>query len=788
MKRALILLSAAAILFASCNGERMVPDAADGVREDASLVSGVLNVRFSPELAELVDEGVATKAGGVVSTASEDLNAILDEIGATSISRLFPYDPVYEPRQHREGLDRWYKITYGKQTPTKASSGLSEIAGVEIAEAPRRKSLHSIALPFNDPLALSSQWNYLNDGTLTASSVAGADIDVVPVWKRFTGGSSAVKVAVVDGGIDMSNPDLAPVTIAGSVTGSWNFCTASSTIVPYYHGTHVAGIIGAVNNNGQLVSGVAGGLDGNGGVRLLSCQVTMFDPEYSSADDWYDHTVFAETSSAIVWACNKGALICNNSWGYEYENATQAANGEISEADKAAVDYFIAYAGCDNDGNQLSDSPMKGGVVVFAAGNDGWKGGAPGNYGPVVAVGAVGPDLGIAYYSNYGTHVDICAPGGNYKLASLEEDCILSTSPMESSYVHPDYSVQTAWMQGTSMAAPEVSGVAALLVSYFGGQGFTNDDLLARLLGGADSLVVAGISKNIGPLLDAYGSFLYGTGLENPVTDLAVDAPGMSALLKATVPDGASGVLFVVSDDPSALEDVDPSSPADSVSCVSAYGAEGTKVTGKIGLEAGTTYYAVAFPRHRNIYGQVSPVVQFTTGENHAPVAGKVENVLLDTVGVSASIYIADTFKDPDGDALTYSVISAADTVVTAAISSDSVVVTSVAFGPAEIKVVATDPGGLSDTLTFRVICRDVHVAADLYPMPVKSVLNIAPGTLKSISYALFDPSGKLVLQGSATCSSFDPAKVDMSSCVPGIYLLKLMIDGEESSYKVVKI
>jgi hypothetical protein len=104
------------------------------------------------------------------------------------------------------------------------------------------------------------------------------------------------------------------------------------------------------------------------------------------------------------------------------------------------------------------------------------------------------------------------------------------------------------------------------------------------------------------------------------------------------------------------------------------------------------------------------------------------------------------------------------------------------------IKVIATDPGGLSDTLSFKAICRDAHIAADLYPMPVKSVLNIAPGTLKSVSYTIFDPSGKPVLSGSAECSSFAPAKVDMSSCVPGIYLLKLVVEGEEHSFKVVKI
>ncbi len=71
-------------------------------------------------------------------------------------------------------------------------------------------------------------------------------------------------------------------------------------------------------------------------------------------------------------------MISQNSWGYDYDSNNDgkltgseyeaAMAATISSAHKAAVDYFIKYAGCDNDGNQLPDSPMKGGVVIFAAG------------------------------------------------------------------------------------------------------------------------------------------------------------------------------------------------------------------------------------------------------------------------------------------------------------------------------------------------------------------------------------------------------------------------------------
>lgn len=110
-------------------------------------------------------------------------------------------------------------------------------------------------------------------------------------------------------------------------------------------------------------------------------------------------TLNGSVPTAIKWAADHGAVICQNSWAYSYDmngdgklNSSELAKalaGKVNTSDRVAIDYFIKYAGCDNNGNQLPDSPMKGGLVVFAAGNENIKNGVPANYEPVVAVAAI---------------------------------------------------------------------------------------------------------------------------------------------------------------------------------------------------------------------------------------------------------------------------------------------------------------------------------------------------------------------------------------------------------------
>ncbi len=507
MKRYLIILLSVAAVISSCVKE--VTAVADKKQEDKTLtadpclIPGEIIVEFTEEFTLQVEKDFAE--GHFLQTRAGCVGEVFAALGVTSVERLYDDGGEWEERHRAAGLHRWYRIRYDDSLPsTKAGADLSAISGVVYVEPVRR--IKSTAT-FNDP-QFSSQWHYYNDGSKTGMQ-AGSDINVVPVWEKYTAGSPNVIVSIVDGGIQLDHPDLVASTIPAGPNGSKSFVQGFTgyTIYPHDHGTHVAGTVGATNNNGVGVCGVAGGSDGKGGVKLMSCAIFKANPDDPSRD------LGGDSWNAMVWGADHGAVISQNSWGYDYKTPEEAKNGSVGSM-KSAIDYFIKYAGCDKDGNQLPDSPMKGGVVIFAAGNDAWPDGWPAKYEPCVAVGSFGADYARAYYSNYGDWVDICAPGGDaYK--GYE---VLSTVTGS----------RYGKMQGTSMACPHVSGVAALIVSYFGGQGFTNEMLLERLISGADNTTKLASAK-IGPKLDAFGSFNYGgTVAPDPVETFGVRAQANS--------------------------------------------------------------------------------------------------------------------------------------------------------------------------------------------------------------------------------------------------------------------
>lgn len=709
MKHCLAAILSAAVLI-SCAREEILPVVPDTSAEPSvevadNYVYGEARVYLSEDMTAMVEAAAETAS---LATKSPGMNLAIDELGITEMYRLFPHAGEFEERTRREGLHRWYVVKYSQEvTLTKAQISLEQIDGIEIFEPVRQIRNND----FND--LTSELWGLYN------RSYKGFDINVRSVWDQYTTGNPNVVVAVVDAGIDLSHEDLA----ANCLTSKHhNFVDGSSTIQPGDHGTHVAGTIAAVSNNGRGIAGIAGGDKANGksGVKLMSCQIFKTNSDGSTSG--------AGGAAAIKYGADNGAVISQNSWGYTFDTngdgeltgdeLDRAMSARISASDKAAVDYFIKYAGCDNNGNQLPGSPMKGGVVIFAAGNDAIANGAPAEYSEVIAVGAVARDGSKSSFSNYGDWVDICAPGTD----------ILSTVPGN----------QYAIMSGTSMACPHVSGIAALIVSHFGGPGFTNEMLKEKILASANTSV---ISKNyqIGGLVDTYGAFVYGNDkAPAPVTDLSVSASGNKIDLTMTVPadeDGkaAYGAMVYYSTDRAKLEAASENNFDEVGHTAFAFESEaGKSVTFSLkGLEFEKQYYVkvLAYSYGRN-YSAASEVVSVNTTANNAPL------IIADYDGnyellASQQIVIPLEIKDPDGHEVEVETIvgSPAETYTTTPEGGMRLTIKGKDATPGTYtsKITATDEYGLSSTLEIEYKIKD----------------NSAPEKIKDIEDILLTAKGR---------------------------------------------
>lgn len=511
IRRIIYILSASvlAAVSASCSMEdhqnvlpgQKVPQ----ITTDA--LDGQLLVRFDARVSDILDKAGLTKSGpmspmtrsGVLS-----VDEILDLVDGYQIERVFPVDMRSEEKARKEGLHLWYVVRFGEEHPVeKVAADLSKLGEVSRVEYNRtlKRASDSKAVPltiekidemasrkssasFNDPL-LPEQWHLVNDGDLRPSKfVKGADVNVRDAWD-MTAGDPSIIVAVLDEGVDVSHPDLKTSMwvnegeiwkshedndgngYIGDIHG-FNFVNKSGVIstdsrYDTGHGTHVAGVIAAANDNGVGISSIAGGNASGPGVKIMSCQI--FSGMYAG-------TVLEEVR-AIKYAADNGAVILQCSWGYisgaanPYEWTPQYATDEEWETynvlERKALDYFIHNAGSP-------DGVIDGGLAIFAGGNEAAPAASyPAAYPDFVAVAATAGDFTPAVYTNYGPGTNISAPGGDqdYYYDYVDADhkigeigCILSTLPShisESGY---------GYMEGTSMACPHVSGVAALGLSY----------------------------------------------------------------------------------------------------------------------------------------------------------------------------------------------------------------------------------------------------------------------------------------------------------------------------------
>lgn len=456
------------------------------------MLKGVIRVQLSEDIANSFS--IRSASDGSLRSGFSNMDTFLQEIGATNMEPVFVIDPRFEKRMKKYGLHLFYDVTFEpeKTSTQRALRAVKDVPEITIAEEiPEYKMMvtaklpdinlysttnkylpirEGVGAPFNDPL-LHKQWHYHNDGTAVLRSVPGADLNLYEAWKIEVGKPNVI-IGVADQAVDYNHEDLKESMWVNTAElngepdkdndgngfkndiHGYNFQGKTATLSPGDHGTHVAGTVAARNNNGIGVGGVAGG-DGTpeSGVRLMTTQI--FGSDVGSGGH----------AAALIYQANNGAVISQNSWGTD-------PGVPMDAAVQRAIDYFIEFAGCDNDGNQLPQSPMKGGLVIFAAGNESSDiASFPAAYYKVVSVSAMGPTWEKAYYTNRGSHITIMAPGGdrNYPFGM-----VYSTVP-------ESYGTY-AYMQGTSMACPHVSGIAGLIVSKYGGQGFTAEEAKQMLI------------------------------------------------------------------------------------------------------------------------------------------------------------------------------------------------------------------------------------------------------------------------------------------------------------------
>lgn len=496
----------------------------------AAPVEGVLTIKFSPEVMPSVFPG---RSGDVMAAGIPSVDRLHTELQVIAMERVFRPAGIHEARHIAWGLDRWYRLTFRAGQGIDMQQALARYAedpNIELSAPAYTKQVHGFrAGPRTTAARLSAvveeaqhraepapsanarsndaharqQWHFHNTGQ--TGGTPGADINLQRAHD-ISMGSSEVVVQVIDAGIDVDHPELRAALwvnpceqpdgqdtcgngYVDDVNG-YNFADDTARVQPapllseaQSHGTHVAGLIAAAND-GRGVDSVAGG-DGTAGSGVRLMPSVTFGQHVGG---------FAE---AIVYGADNGAVISTNSWGYEQP-------GVYEPVVLDAIDYFVANAG-SHEG-----APMRGGLFISSAGNAGADGPYyPGYYPSATAVAATDHHDRKASYSNYGTWVDLAAPGGE----TFAQPIISTLHTAHGTYGGPRWA-------GTSMAAPQVAGVAALIVSAEPG---LSPDRVRRRLKETGAAVDTG--QPVGRRLDAYHALTGRRQTDDPAPPLAQLTP-----------------------------------------------------------------------------------------------------------------------------------------------------------------------------------------------------------------------------------------------------------------------
>jgi len=480
----------------------------------------------------------ARKSGGDLSLGIPSLDKIADKYNVTIGRQLFKGAKPVTLKGNYFDLSRYYLLRFDPAADLDVV--LEEFRKNPNVESVEKNAIHSIYATPNDGY-FSYQWYH--------NQTSDHDIDSPEAWDIETG-STGIIVAILDSGTRYFHPDLGGVNASYSNPGAsrgnmwintaelngssgydddgngyvddwigWDFidgvsncwsgedCNTEDNDPRDFngHGTHTAGIVGMITNDGYGMAGVAGGWNsgsqtvyGNG-VKIMALRMGY---SYNYLGQEYGVVDMAAAASAFYYAADNGADIASCSWG-------SSNSGGLG----AAVSYFIS----------------SGGLVFVAAGNDGDQSADYLNArGDCISVAATDENDNGASFTNYGTWVDICAPGTN----------IYSTF-----HDHSDPSTNYwASMGGTSMACPMAAGVGALIWSH--NPGWTASQVETQLYNSVENIDAYLSSKYIGKMgagrINAYDAVNTG-GPAAPVADFSGSPTSGTAPLTVFFSDLSTG-------------------------------------------------------------------------------------------------------------------------------------------------------------------------------------------------------------------------------------------------------
>ena len=467
------------------------PKTMDGPSSDPSFLGYVPDefiVVLKPDAGEF---GARSASGTRVHVGNPGLDGLADRFAVSGIRRQFP-GVESDTRSSGGDLAAYHKVRIGSGMLEEAMAAYRNHPWVERVEP---IGIHAMYAMPNDPDFATLQWYQ--------SQASDHDVDSPEAWDLETGDSTVI-VAIIDSGTRYYHPDLGGALASWSNPGAsrgnmwvnqaelsgaagvdddgngyvddwigYDFVDGAGHCWPGEdcgtkdndprdfngHGTHTAGIVGMLTNDGYGMAGVAGGWgSGTPAVRGNGASIMALRAGYSYDYQGKEQGVVTmdAAAEALYYAARNGARIACCSWG-------SSNSGGLG----AAVDYFIE----------------QGGLTVVAAGNDGTQ---TADYlngrGDCISVAATDESDNAASFTRYGTWVDICAPGQH--IYATDHDHI---NPMANGW--------TA-RSGTSMAAPMAAATAALIWSHYGT--WTAKLVRSRLYESADNIDASLAAPSLG--------------------------------------------------------------------------------------------------------------------------------------------------------------------------------------------------------------------------------------------------------------------------------------------------